>query len=230
MRGFKLPPIIRNASQPIIRKPAESVYVSSQNTCERLPLPKQKFNKVGRKTIEVDCGNTPPKTITPFKELQLIKTEKEMQENVGTKSPLRFSFRITQNNANSLFSPKRNPTGTNIGLKNPEKSLSTQTLETPIGMKTDNSVGRESKIKFVREFSKFYQDSPKEAYRRIYEKAMKDKDNENIGNNVQVESRRDGKVILLKKKGVILRNNTAVKILTNNNRKNNFSETDDQEI
>ena len=223
MRGFKLPPIIRNSSQPVIRKPAESVQVSTQNTFEKLALQKPKFNKGSRKTIEVDCGNTTPKTITPFKELQLIKTEKEMQENVGTKSPLRFSFRITQNNANSLFSPKRNPTGTNLGLKNSEKSMITQTM-TP---KTD---GRESKIKFVREFSKFYQDSPKEAYQRIYEKAMKDKDNENIGNNVKVESKRDGKVILLKKKDVILRNNTAVKILTNNNRKNNFSETDDQEI
>lgn len=153
-----------------------------------------------------------------------------MQENVGTKSPLRFSFRITQNNANSLFSPKRNPTGTNIALKNSEKSTITQTMETPLGTKSGPSVGRESKIKFVREFSKFYQDSPKEAYRRIYEKALKDKDNENIGNNVQFESKRDGKVILLKKKDVILRNNTAVKILTNNNRKNNFLEPEDQEI
>lgn len=185
---------------------------------------------MGRKTIEVDCGNTPPKAVTPFKELLLIKTEKEMQENVGTKSPLRFSFRISQNNANSLFSPKRNPTGTNIALKNPEKSIITQPLETPPGMKTEPSIGKESKIKFVHEFSKFYQDTPKEAYRRIYEKALKDKDNENIGNNLHVESKRDGKVILLKKKDVILRNNTAVKILTNNNRKNNFFEPEDQEI
>jgi len=236
LESMKLPPIPLSSKSPSskhkisIQNPQRDQMSHSINI-ERLFTPHKKEK---RPSIEFDYSKSSQQTPkSAFSEMNMLKTDKQMKENINSANNFKFcSFSDGNSLKNvplkgeiSIFSPKREGTSKfyvkNSANEKIESSNDIQSLK--------NSVTKDSsRIKFMSNLSKYYKDSPKEAYQRIYEKAMKEENSESQDKKLKVESMRNGKVILCKKKDVIMRNNTAVKILSNH--KNNFFDQDVQKF
>ena len=193
---------------------------------ERQYISKKKTH-LYRNSIELDYSKTPQSKNSIISEIKQVWTDKQLNQMINLSSPNKLhsnpssssNFKMPFNRTDTLkaefsvFSPKRmvNP------LITSEIKSDFETTQTIMKHKSQSDLNVTT-MKYVKgAYEKYYKDSPKEPYRRIFEKMNgKDKDEQN-SKNFKVESLHNGKVIICKKDDLITRNHKAIKILKNFN-------------
>lgn len=210
LNQIRLPPIQSPAGTGRPLAFAQSCRNSHDKAFFRTPVPKI---PVLAMNSSKSAQGTPKSNV--FSEVKMLKTEKELRLSIKAPHHQRFSSmneapsQVISLGSNALqpkdfsvFSPKR-------------ESLPLKKIEISAKLKKtaeNNEMGKNqtSKIKFAPGISKYYSEDPKEVYQRIFERANKQGSRQR---SLQIDSLRDGKVILCKKNNMILRNDSVLKIL-----------------